>query len=584
MALDLMLRGGLIADGSGGEPYRGDVGIAGGKIVAAGSVSDSARKTLDVAGLVVAPGFWDVHTHYDAQLLWDPLASSSSWHGVTTVITGNCGFTLAPCRPQDQDWTIRMLARVEAMDIGLLRSLLPFPWETFGAYLDTLDRALGVNVVPLVGHSAIRRQVMGAEASQREATTGEISRMRQLLAQSLAEGGMGFSTSTVPTHADGDGLPVPSRFASDEEFVELLRAMPHLGAGFVEIAAAEMRRLDAAGMQGLVRYAQTSGRPVCWNRVVQSPRSPEQWQQDLAGLVQFRQQGLRFFGVGQSQPEDMDFVFADTPAFDRFPTWQDVMFQSAEKKRMLMRDPALRAVLRQEIDAERRGESRVGRPIEWEIITLVKSPTGRFAPFESLPLAEIGRRLGKDPLDAAFDMALEEDLQTHFRIVDTRNQDEEVMARIMNAPHVAIGLSDAGAHVKSMVNTAFATQLLGYWSREKGMTSVGAAVRHLSAIPAEEIGVTDRGYIRPGMAADITVFNPDTVMPGERAFVNDLPNGSARLVQYARGIEYTIVGGQVVLASGKPTGVLTGKTIRSTHYPHGVQGSRPPPSRRTATA
>ena len=568
MELDLILRGGLIADGSGGDPYRGDVAIAAGRIVAVGEVTDPARKSLDVTGLIVAPGFWDVHTHYDAQLLWDPLASSSSWHGVTTVITGNCGFTIAPCRPQDQDWIIRMLARVEAMDIGLLRTLLPFPWKTFGEYLDTLDRSLGVNVVPLVGHSAIRRYIMGPDASRRAATAQETARMRRLLSESLAQGGMGFSTSTVPTHADGDGLPVPSRFASDEEFVELLRAMPHLAAGFVEIAAAEMRRLDAAGLQQLARYARASGQPVCWNRVVQSPGNPRQWQEDLSGLVRFREQGMRFFGVGQSQAEDMDFVFADTPAFDRFPHWQDVMFQPAERKKTLMRNPAVREILREEIDAERRGQSRVGRAIEWEIITLIKSPTGKFASFESLPLSEIATSMGKDPLDAAFDMALEENLQTHFRIVDTRNQNEEVMARIMNAPHVAIGLSDGGAHVKSMVNTAFATQLLGYWSREKGMISVGAAVRHLSAIPAEEIGVNDRGYIRPGMAADVTVFNPDIVMPGERAFVHDLPNGSARLVQYARGIEYTVVGGEVVFASGKPTGALPGKTIRSTHYAH----------------
>ncbi len=563
MAVDTLIKGGLIVDGTGEKPRRGNVAITNGKIAGVGDVRPAAARVVDADGLAVAPGFWDVHTHYDAQLLWDPIATSSCWHGVTTVVMGNCGFSVAPCRADDQDWMVKTLARVEGMNVGVLQRTTPWPWEHFAQYLDTLDRAVGVNVISQVGHTAVRRYVMGSEASERPARPDEVARMQRVVAESLRAGAMGFTTSRVVTHWDGDGLPVPSRLATLEEYYALLSQMQGLSCGYVELASGpEFSRYTEQGMARLIELARVSGRPVCWNSISQTPADPAAWRRHLDTMLALRRQGVPFFALGHTQPDDFEFTFDFTNVFDRWATWQKVLIEPSETKVPKLKDPAMRAKLKEEMQ----DDPFMGLPFTWDRVLLVKSPTGRYRSFEMQPVAATAAKLGKHPLDAALDIALDEGLQTQFRLLDSRNLDPTVMMEVLKEPHVAAGFSDAGAHLITEVNTGFPTRLLGYWVREQKAMTLEAAVRRVSSVAAEEAGITDRGSIKQGLAADITIFDPATVRATDRVFVNDLPGGARRLVQYAEGIEYTLVNGVVTMQGGKPTGDLGGKTLRSGDY------------------
>jgi len=552
MAIDTLIRGGLIVDGTGRAAFRGDLAIAGDQIVALGDVHESATRVIDAEGLIVAPGFWDIHTHYDVQLLWDPLATSSSWHGVTTVVTGNCGFSPAPCRPEDQEWTTRTLARLEGVDIEVLNRTLPWPWENFRDYLATLDDKLGVNVIAQVGHTAIRRFVMGTAASEREASAAEIEEMRGLLADCLAQGAMGFTTSRAGSHWDADGLPVPSRLASEAEYLALVGELSCLEAGFVQLLAPDF---DLDQMAEIARLAR---RGVCLNAVFQRHGAPDRWREQLRQIAELRAAGTHFFAQAHCQPHDFEVSFRSTDVFDRWPTWRETLSASHEQKCTRLRDPDVRARMRDEMESEH--DSIV--PLSWERIVLVESVTGRYRPHESQNLVEIGRRLDRHPLDAAFDIALDENLDSRFRVLDSRNRDEAAMLEILRSPHVIPGPSDAGAHLLRASNTGFPTHLLGHWVRQEQALTLESAIHLLSGRPAQEIGVKDRGFLREGLAADIVLFDPDSVASLDREFTSDLPGGGQRWVQHAGGIEYVIVNGQIILEGGRETGRYGGKTLR----------------------
>ena len=563
MGADILIKGGLIVDGTGAPAYRGNVAVKDGRIASVGNGAESADRVIDADGLAVAPGFWDMHTHYDAQLLWDPIATSTCWHGVTTVIMGNCGFTLAPCKPEDQDWMAHMLARVEGMDIGVLKRTLPWPWESFGEYLDTLDRGIGLNAIAQVGHSAVRRYVMGAEASEREATAEEIEKMKAVVAESLDAGGAGLTTSRGFSHWDGDGRPVPSRAAALEEFMDLATALKGTKVGFIEMAAgSEFTHTRSDGRARLKRLAEISGRPVCWSAISATLDKPHAWEQRLADLNALRAEGVPFFALGYTQPDDFEFNFRFTNVFDRFPKWQKVLMLGREEKLRAMRDPETRAALREEM----KSDPLPALPARWDRIVLVKAATPKYERFNMMKVSDIAAELGKDPLDTAFDIALDEDLGTQMRLLDSRNPDENVIPAVLSAPHVAAGFTDAGAHLITEVNTGFCTRLLGYWVREKQAMTLEHAVRVITGVPAEESGITDRGFLKEGLAADITIFDPQTVDTSNREFVDDMPGGATRLVQHATGIEYTLVNGRVLLENGKHSGDLPGRTLRSTYY------------------
>jgi N-acyl-D-aspartate/D-glutamate deacylase len=552
VACDTLIRGALIVDGTGAPPFHGDLAIEAGRIVGVGDVDESPHRTIDASGLVVAPGFWDIHTHYDVQLLWDPLATPSSWHGVTTVVTGNCGFSPAPCRPEDQEWMIRTLARLEGVDVELLRQSLPWPWESFGDYLATLDGGLAVNVLAQVGHIALRRYVMGSAASEREADASEVATMRRLLAESLAQGGLGFTTTRAASHWDADGRPVPSRMASRAEYLTLVSELSSLEAGFVQLLAPDF------DLELLEELARRTGRGVCLNAIFQRHGAPETWREDLERLAARREAGVPFFAQGHCHPHDFELTFRSTDVFDRWPTWRETLALGDEEKREQLRDPRVRARMRAEMESE---EGSIV-PLAWERIVLVRSPTRRYREHEGRSVEAIAGALGREPLDAAFDIALDEDLSTHFRVLDSRNQDPEAMLEILRSPHVVPGPSDAGAHLLRASNAGFPTRLLGDWVREREALTLEQAVHLLSGRAARELSVNDRGLIRAGQAADVVLFDAGRVRSLEQEFVADLPGGGERWIQRAEGIEAVLVNGESVLERGEATGRRSGRTLR----------------------
>ena len=555
MAVDLLIKGALIVDGTGRPGYHGDIAVSRGKIGAIGRTGESASRVIDASGLAAVPGFWDTHTHYDAQLLWDPLATSSVWHGVTTIVTGNCGFTIAPVKKEDQEYLARTLARVEDMDYSALSSTLPWPWERFGEFLAFLEGRIGVNVAPLLGHSAVRRYVMGKQASKRAANEEELREMKAVVRDALRSGAFGLSSTQGVSHWDAEGAPVPSRLANDLERRELASALRGMTRGFLQ-GMGETRTDEAVAK--LVDLTETSGRPHCWPTITQTVAAPDAWKDELAELTRLVAQGRRFFAHCQENRKRFEINFADTNFFARWPAWQRLFSTPVDARKAMMRDPRVRERLREEMKVD---PIKV-LPLRWDGILLDKSATGRWQRFEGKSITLIASDLGADPLDAAFDIALDEDLKTAFWMPDSRYPNEQVMIDILKSPHVIVGQSDAGAHITTQINTGFPTHMLGYWVRERQAISLEEAVNILATRPADELGVTDRGRLVPGQAADIVLLDLERVRDGERSFVNDLPNGGRRLVQSAQGIEAVLVNGVVVWQGRAATGQLGGQVIR----------------------
>ena len=562
MANDLLIKNGLIIDGTGGEPYHGDVAVRGGRIVETGAADGSAARVIDADGQAVAPGFWDVHTHYDAQFLWDPIATSSSWHGVTSVIMGNCGITLAPCKPEDQDYLIRMLAHVEAMDERVVSTTLPWEWGDYADFLRALEPRLGLNAATFVGHSTLRRNVMGPECAERAATDDEVARMKQLLRESVAAGALGLSTARVATHWDGDGNPVPSRVAELSEVYELAATLGEMDRGIVQLAVgSDFNKYTDEGRERLAKLMRVSGRPVCINSVAQTTTNVDGWKLVLDWMARMRDEGGRIIGLGNVVPNRREFNMRYTDFFDRFPLWLKLSMQPFEEKMRMLADPAHRARLRG--DTENVTDTFfLQNPIKWDLVTLVKAKTERWKRSEGMSLQEIGEALDLHPTEALFDISVSEDLDTQFRQTGNRNPDEAAQMEILRAPDMIPEQSDAGAHVITENNTGFPSHLLGHWVREREALTIQEAVQRMTSVPAGQFGVTDRGALRPGMAADIVIFDPETITAGDPEFADDLPNGGRRLIQRGEGVAYTVVNGEVTLDHGEYTGARAGQTLR----------------------
>ena len=434
MANDLLIKNGLIIDGTGGEPYHGDVAVRGGRIVETGAADGSAARVIDADGQAVAPGFWDVHTHYDAQFLWDPIATSSSWHGVTSVIMGNCGITLAPCKPEDQDYLLRMLAHVEAMDERVVSTTLPWDWGDYADFLRALEPRLGLNAATFVGHSTLRRNVMGPECAERAATDDEVARMKQLLRESVAAGALGLSTARVATHWDGDGNPVPSRVAELSEIYELAATLGEMDRGIVQLAVgSDFNKYTDEGRERLAKLMRVSGRPVCINSVAQTTTNVDGWKLVLDWMARMRDEGGRIIGLGNVVPNRREFNMRYTDFFDRYPLWLKLSMQPFEEKMRMLADPAHRARLRE--DTENVTDTFfLQNPIKWDVVTLVKAKTARWKGFEGMSLQEIGEALGLHPTEALFDISVSEDLDTQFRQTGNRNPDEAAQMEILRAP------------------------------------------------------------------------------------------------------------------------------------------------------
>jgi N-acyl-D-amino-acid deacylase len=491
MPYDLLIRGGRIYDGSGLPSFLGDVGVAGGRIVEVGRLGTSARRIVDADGLAVAPGFIDFHTHLDAQLFWDPIATSSCWHGVTTVIPGNCGLALAPCKPEDREHLLGSFVRVEAMPLNALKAGISWEWTTFPEYLERLDGRLGVNVAFLMGHSALRQYVMGEESSERAATPGEIEAMKRLLREGIAAGAIGFSTNQNPVHMRADGRPIPSRLATDEEIFDLAEVLGELNRGSIQISRGTLGISVGAeeSVALFARIASRSGRPVIWQSIAHRWDQPQLWRRLLDLAEATLAQGVRSYPLVNARLFNNRFNLRNAQVFDDLPTWKAVLFLPLEERRRAFSDPETRRRLRTEAVEERK-PSRFSR--RWDLVYLIRAATPRYKAYEGKSVAEIGRLEGKEVIDAFLDISLEEDLETLFQ-TSSSNGDEAAVAEMLRHPATLVGQSDAGAHLIYDAGYGYCTRLLGHWVRERRAMTLEEAVRKLTFMVASIFGLDDRG-------------------------------------------------------------------------------------------
>jgi N-acyl-D-aspartate/D-glutamate deacylase len=558
MPYDLIIKGGRIYDGSGLPSRIGDVAVIGDKIAEVGRVSGSARRVVDADGLAVAPGFIDFHTHMDAQLLWDPLATSSCFHGVTTLIPGNCGLSLAPCHPQDRDNVIGSFVRVEAMPSQVLREAVKWEWTTFPEYLARLRQKLGVNVAALMGHCALRQFVMGEESSERAATPDEIEQMKSILREGLGAGAIGFSTNQNRRHMREDGRPIPSRLATDEEILELAGVLGEVNRGSVQISRGTLgiARPAEEDVDLFRRLAERSGRPVIWQSIAHRLNAPDLWKRLLNLAQDSLASGVPSYPLCNARLFNGRFTLKNAQTFDELPTWKKIMFLPVENRAELFGDPETRQKLRFEAVDDTRSVNFSRR---WDQIFLIKAALPKHKQFEGKHLQEIARSQNKDVIDAFLDIAVEENLDTLFQNSGAR--DELATAEILKSPITLVGQSDAGAHLIYHAGYGYATRFLGYWIREQKVLPLEEGIRKLTFMVASLFGLDDRGLIRKGMAADLVLFNPDTVRECEPEMVNDLPGGEKRLIQRAIGVKMTVVNGKVLVEDGEHTGVYPGRVL-----------------------
>jgi N-acyl-D-amino-acid deacylase len=564
--VDVLIKNARIVDGSGMPSFVGDVAVSGGKIAEVGRIKDAGRRTVDADGLALAPGFIDFHTHLDAQLLWDPIATSSCWHGITTVIPGNCGLTLAPSRPQDRDGILDSFVRVEAMPMNVLKQAVTWEWESFSEYLNRLDGRIGVNVASLVGHCALRQYVMGEASCERAATPDEITRMKQVLKESILAGAMGFSTNRNPVHMRTDGRPVASRLADDHELLELAGVLGDLNRGTVQVSIGTLG-IAVPPKQGVDLFDRLAarGRPVVWQSIAHRWDEPEQWRELLDLAEKSLAAGLPSYPLCNARLFNNRFNLKNAQVFDDLPTWKQILFTPLEQRMEIFRDPAARRKLHAEA-VEGGFRSRFSR--RWDLVYLIKAATDKNKPLERKSVAEIAAMQNKDVLDAFLDLSLEENLETVFQ-TSSNNGDEKAVAEILKSPYTLVGQSDAGAHLIYDAGYGYATRFLGHWIRDRKIMSLEEGVRKLTFMVASIYGLNDRGLIRPGMAADLVLFNPDEVGDCEPEAVSDLPGGEKRLVQKAKGIQMTIVNGQVLTEEGRHTGTLPGRVLGRAERPIG---------------
>jgi N-acyl-D-aspartate/D-glutamate deacylase len=560
VAYDLVIRNGTVVDGSGRPRYRADVGVNGGRIVTVGKVTDPGTEEIDAEGHFVTPGFVDVHTHLDAQVFWEPLGTCACWHGVTSVVMGNCGFTVAPGRASEMDLVLRSIERAEDIAREDVYAGVDWTWATFPEYLDALERApKGVNYASYMGHSALRAHVMGERAFEGEATEDDLQVMRRELAASLRAGAVGFSTSRSPGHRTVDDGPVASRFASWTELETLAEVMGEERAGILQIAN-EVSADDAprAAYFGKLRdIAVTSGRPVTFPILFLAQR-PAVSDQLEALISETRAAGGRMIGQVHVRETLSVIGFPVYLPFDRLPVWQELRAKPLAAQQTALADRELRARL---VDEAMHGRFAEGagsevRPPRYDAMRVLDRADG-----PTRTVADVAAERGCTAVDALIDLSLEADMQCFFA-QPFANEDPERTLAILRNPDTVIAASDTGAHVSQIIDSSIPTYLLSHWVRGEEAFTWEQAIRMLTEVPASRWGFHDRGLIEEGRAADLVVLDPDDVGPEVPTVDHDLPAGGKRLVQRARGILATVVNGEVLLRDGTHTGALPGQVLR----------------------
>jgi N-acyl-D-aspartate/D-glutamate deacylase len=562
--MDLILRNSTIYDGTGSAPYNGDIGVRDGVIIAIGRIDVDAKEEIDVSGAAVAPGFIDCHTHYDAQVMWDSMLSPSVYHGVTTVLAGHCGFTVAPLsgRKADADYLLAMLSRVEGMPLASLEAAVKPTWMSFGEYLDSIDGKVAINIAFSVGHSALRRYVMGDRAVGHQATTAELDSMKDLLRQSLAEGGTGFSTSIGNSHLDHNGDPVPSRWATDEELISLAGVLRDFPGTWLEIQP------STGGMYGERQYklvtdmSLAAQRSLNWNLLLVDSLHREFMEKQMVMGPYAAERGARVYGLVPAVPIKGFVNLQPDSGLAVIDGWNEFLHLPHDEKIAAMHDPLLRMKLQEGID---RLPDGTGLSRDFGSFLIADVRTEGNARLKGRFVSDYAAELGLRPLEAIFKLAVEEDLRLSLSPPAIGGDEESwsMRGRAWQDEHCLIGGSDAGAHLTSINTFALTTQLLGEGVRVRRLLTLEDAIRRITSVPADVFGLKDRGRLKVGAKADVVVFDPETIGCAPIEMRDDLPQGEMRLYADSIGINHVIVNGIPVASNNKPTGRKGGKVLRS---------------------
>ena len=554
---DLKITNGSIIDGTGAAAQSGDLGIKDGKVVAMGEAPDTATREIDADGQVVCPGFVDIHTHYDAQILWDRNLTISPWHGVTTAVVGNCGFGVAPTKPAHRDMIMRTLEKVEGMSVAALKAGLgeDWPFETFREYLDVIDTVgPAINVGVLYGHTPLRTYVMGEDATERAASDDELAQMCALLSDGMKAGALGFATSKASTHVGYEGRPVPSRAAHMDEIHALCDVLGGLDKGVIQATVGRELFLDE-----FEQIATRTGRPITWTALLAGLSLGKGGHEEQ--LVQSRElaaRGLKISPQVTPRPLNFEYQFKEPFVFEAISMFKPVSAADFDGKCRIYRDPEFRAAFKERM--------RTIKPAFQSSVS--KTVISQYDPDPQLHerlLYEVAAERGMDPIDLALDLSLETNLEARFRM-PVANHNEDEVEPLLKSDFTVLGLSDAGAHASQLCDACQPTHFLKRWVREKGVFSLEQAIRMLTTRTAEVMGITDRGRLGLGLPADVVVFDPATVSDGPLQRVHDFPAGADRLISEATGISNVIVNGTMIREHGEDTiqsgGALPGRLLR----------------------
>jgi len=561
---DLLIRNGMVVDGSGGTRYRADVAVKDGRIARIGRLNERAKQVIDADGQVVSPGFVDGHTHMDAQVFWDPIGQCSCYHGVTSVVMGNCGFSLAPCKQSEADYVFRNLERAEDISRDAMLAGIKWSWETFPEFMDAVDRTpKGINYAGYIGHSALRTYVMGERAFEEQANEDDMKRMASIAKEAVEKGAIGFSTSRTFNHTTADDRPVASRVADWEEVRRIVMAIGETGRGMFEIAGEAPGRNPERQREyfdRLKNLAVESGVTQTWG-MFSVKIAPGFWRPYFDLLNETAEAGGHMVAQVHSRSLSTLLSFEGNLPFDTWEVWRDFRkLPLGEQQAKLKSDPLLRQRLIEVASRPYTGPRVVGaeaRPPEWDWIYAMDDMQ-----FDKPSMAEVAHQRGIHPVELMIDLALEKNMKMFFR-QPIANENQDDVLEMMKHPRSVVTFSDSGAHVSQIMDSSLQTHLLSYWVREKQAFTLEEAVRQITYNTATFWGLHDRGLLREGMAADLVVFDPDTVGARMPEMVYDLPAGARRLKQVADGIAHTIVGGEVLLTNNQHTGALPGRFIRA---------------------